>query len=82
MSDKEVTQIYQAINAVSEQVNDLGNKLDACFNMLHNINASNIHDNQEGLIETYDLVSSNADDISDCRTALEEIYEMIIGEGE
>lgn len=33
-----------------------------------------------GLMETYDLAAGNADDISDCRTALEEIYEMILSE--
>ena len=39
-----------------------------------------IADVTDGLMETYDLTASNSDQISDCRSALEEIYEMIIGE--
>lgn len=39
-----------------------------------------IADVTDGLMETYDLTASNSDQISDCRAALEEIYEMIIGE--
>lgn len=41
---------------------------------------ADITDTKEGLMETYDLTSSNADEIADCRTALEELYEMMIGE--
>lgn len=82
MNDRELTQIYQAINAVSIQLNDVTNRLDKCFNMLHEINAQNIKDNQNGIMETYELTSENSDEISDCRTALEEIYEMIIPEEE
>lgn len=32
----------------------------------------------EGLMETYELSATNASDITDCRTALEELYEMMI----
>lgn len=39
-----------------------------------------IADTQGGLMETYDLTASNADDISDCRAAIEELYEMLIEE--
>ena len=39
-----------------------------------------IADTNAGLMETYDLTASNSDDIADCRTALEELYEMIIAE--
>jgi len=38
-----------------------------------------IADTNAGLMETYDLVAVNADDIADCRSALEELYEMIEG---
>ncbi len=35
---------------------------------------------QEGLMETYDLAATNSDGISDCRAALEELYEMLLEE--
>lgn len=38
----DTVQILQAINAVSKQVNDLGRRLDDCFNALHETNAGNI----------------------------------------
>ncbi|MBQ8947791.1 MAG: hypothetical protein IJ058_13475 [Lachnospiraceae bacterium] len=34
---------------------------------------------QEGLMETYDLAATNSDGISDCRAALEELYELSSG---
>lgn len=34
----------------------------------------------DGLMETYELTAANSDDIADCRTALEELYEMITTE--
>lgn len=36
-----------------------------------------IADTNSGLMETYDLTSLNTDDIADCRTAIEELYEMM-----
>lgn len=36
-----------------------------------------ISDTNSGLMETYDLTALNTDDIADCRTAIEELYEMI-----
>lgn len=39
-----------------------------------------IADATDGLMETYDLTASNSDDIADCRTALEELYEMMLEE--
>ena len=41
--------------------------------------SQDISDTQSGLMETYDLTAETADDMADVRTALEEIYEMIIG---
>lgn len=37
-----------------------------------------ISDTNSGLMETYDLTALNTDDIADCRTAIEELYEMIL----
>lgn len=44
--------------------------------------SQDISETQEGLMEAYDLSAENADDMADVRTALEEIYEMIIGGNE
>ena len=41
---------------------------------------ADIEDTQNGLMETYDLTANNSDEIADCRAALEELYEMMIGE--
>lgn len=41
--------------------------------------SQDISETQDGLMETYDLTAEAADDMADVRTALEEIYEMIIG---
>ena len=38
----ETTQIYQAINAVSEKMNDVSKRLDNLINMLNNQRASDI----------------------------------------
>lgn len=39
--------------------------------------ADRMDQTDEGLMETYDLSSTNASDVADCRTALEELYEMM-----
>ena len=41
--------------------------------------SKDITETQAGLMETFDLTAETADDMADVRTALEEIYEMIIG---
>ena len=44
-------------------------------------NQSDITDNREGLIETYEATETNSSDISDLRNAVIEIYEMLTEEG-
>lgn len=46
------------------------------------INTSDITDNRDGLIETFDTTMSNSSDISDCRTAIIELYDMLTGGNE
>lgn len=43
-------------------------------------NTSDITDNREGLIETFEATESNASDLADLRAAIEEVYEMISAE--
>lgn len=40
---------------------------------------SDISDNREGLIETFDTTITNSGDIADCREAIIELYDMILG---
>ena len=47
-----------------------------------NINTSDITDNRDGLIETFDKTMINSSDISDCRTAIIELYDMLTGGNE
>ena len=77
--DKEIIDI---LNVMNTRMADMNKRLDNVFMELHNINANNIKDNSTGIMETYDLAAENSDEISECRTALEEIYEMIIPEEE
>ena len=42
------------------------------------VNASDIADNRDGLMETFEGTMINAEDISALREGLEEVYEMII----
>ena len=44
------------------------------------VNTSDISDNREAIVETYESGLVNADDIADVRTALEEVYEMVNSE--
>ena len=41
------------------------------------INSSDISNNREGLTETFENTLLNSDDISICRGAIEELYELI-----
>lgn len=41
------------------------------------VNASDISDNREGIMETFEEAESNSSDISDLREAVIELYEMI-----
>lgn len=45
--------------------------------MATEINKTDISDNREGLIETFDTTIINSDDIADCREAIIELYDMI-----
>ena len=40
-------------------------------------NTSDIADNREGIMETFEATESNASDLADLRAAIEEVYEMI-----
>ena len=42
------------------------------------VNAGDISDNRDGLMETFEASMLNTDDIADLRTGLEEVYEMLL----
>lgn len=42
------------------------------------VNANDISDNREGLTETFENTLLNTDDITICREAIEELYEIIL----
>lgn len=42
------------------------------------VNASDISDNRDGLMETFEASMLNTDDIADLRAGLEEVYEMLL----
>lgn len=46
--------------------------------MATEVNASDISDNREGLMETFETSMVNTDDISSLREGLEEVYEMLL----
>lgn len=54
---------------IMEQIDDLS-KVDEQ-------GAVQIEDTQNGLMETYEIADTNSTDISDLRTAIEELYEMM-----
>lgn len=78
-------EIYKAINDVSIKVNEMTQKLDSLFNTRVDENANNIHsnasdisNNRNGLIDTFETCANNANDILDLRRAIEEIYETML----
>ena len=73
--DGEITSLIPYVDSrLIEHIDKLGKQSEA--------NTSDISDNREGLIETFETSITNSTDISDLRKAIEEIYEAIIPEGE
>ena len=46
------------------------------------VNKSDISDNRDGLMETFESTLTNADDVAINRQAIEELYEMLTAESE
>ena len=66
-----VVTFYPYVNTIIvEQLDRLG-KLDE-------INSSDIADNREGIMETFETGMTNTDDISTVRDGLIEVYEMLV----
>lgn len=61
-----ITDRYRYIDRYDQNITKVTERIDG-----------DIEDTQTGLMETYDLTALNTDDIADCRTAIEELYEMI-----
>ena len=62
-----ITNHYRYIDRYTPNIGKVEERLD-----------SDISDTQAGLMEAYDLTALNTDDIADCRTAIEELYEMMV----
>lgn len=69
-------EIAKAINAVSKKVNDVNQRLDEFFGVLHKKNAEAIEDTEMALTEFYE---ANDEETSDIQMALTDIYEMLLG---
>lgn len=54
-----------------EHIDQLGNGVQS--------NSSDITDNREGLIETFDVTLVNSNELAECREAIMELYEMLGG---
>lgn len=70
--DKKVAMMTPYVDSrLIEHIDQLGKGVDT--------NTTDITDNREGLIETFDNTMTNAEDIADCREAIIELYDMILG---
>lgn len=69
--DGRVVTLYPYVNTIIvEQLDRLG--------ILDEIHSSDIADNREGIMETFETGMTNTDDISTVRDGLMEVYEMLV----
>lgn len=71
------TTIMKELKIIKDRLNESERKLDNYFSSLHKESASDIADNREGIMETFEATESNAGDLADLRAAVMELYEMI-----
>ena len=67
------TQIMQAINAVSQRVNDLSQRMDAHFGAAHKENAENIDTNATGIDDLAGMIEMQNEALNDLATAVAEM---------
>lgn len=71
-------------SATMRELKNANDKIMAAKKILNDITDKlgiDLGETNDGLMETYDLTATNSDQLSDCRAALEEIYEIITEEG-
>lgn len=72
VSNKVVVMMTPRVDSkLIEHIDQLGKQGD--------MNTSDISDNREGIMETYEETSTNTADVADLREAVMELYEMISG---
>ena len=69
----DITQIYQAIAAVSEKVNDISRRLDDCYKMITDNNTENIGINAAGIDGLAETVGMQNEALNDLAAAVAEL---------
>ena len=69
----DTTQIYQAIAAVSEKVNDISRRLDDCYKMITDNNTENIGINAAGIDGLAETVGMQNEALNDLAAAVAEL---------
>lgn len=67
------TQMYQAINAVSQKVNTISRQLDGFTLIKHKENSDRIGDDESGIVDVADLVSEQNDAILELADIVSEL---------
>ena len=70
-------EIAKAINDCNKRINEVSQRLDGFFNMLHEKNADNIEENSNGIFDLADLADENSTSIFDLADMLAELDERV-----
>ena len=71
--------------ALQKRIENLEKKFDYPViraNQMSDTNASDIEDESNGLMETFETTSQNTSEIEDCNNAIMELYEILTSEEE
>lgn len=78
-------QIMGLIKSLTKRIDDIEKKFSSPVvraNELSDLNANDIEDERDGLMETFENTNQNTTDIVDCYNAIMELYESLNGEEE
>jgi hypothetical protein len=76
------TKIYQAINAVSQKINEISKRLDNFTSMKHKENADKISEDELGIVDVADIISEQNEAILELADIVDDLVSNLNGKEE